>query len=934
MGHVNVTTLLKTAKTDAVIGLEGVEAMAGNFTCDICNLGKQPRQQHPPMEARATFPLEIIHSDVCGPMPVSSPSGSRYFVVFKDEYTGYRVVHTMRHKSEVPDFWKQYVAMAERQTGLKIKTIRSDNGLEYNNQQMKGFNQERDIRHEFSAPYTPQSNGRAEREIRTLVECARTMLIDSGLPEELWSEAIHCAAYVLNRTASKDKKTPFELWFKRKPNVSRIRIFGSIAFMTIPNVQKKKWDERSRKLILVGYDQESQNYRFWDIESRRIQIARDVVIRDGIMYTDAKKTNTYNFWLPHEEEIQKGVVDQAADRHSDHSKDSTSEEENNFQDCTSSTPIADISRRHTRSSGQHTEHYALDQRGRGTRVKYNERGTAQVVEKDDPDATALVAKVDRLYGLEESIDYEEALRSAEWRAAMEDEIRTLKKNDTWVLCILPKGEQAIPNKWIFKIKTTPDTDVVRYRARLVAGGHKQRQGIEYDQVFSPVARYDSIRILLAIAAQYNMQVVQFDIKCAYIYGDIDKIVYMKQPLGFVDKTRPDLVCRLQRSLYGCKQSGRCWNQKFVTVMEGLGFKQINPDTCVFTTNIDGIPVYLCLYVDDGLIMSSSDKAIKHVTDNLRAKFEIKEGPVNEFVGMQISQDRIKRTITVSQTNYIHRLLKRFGMSEAKPIGTPMDPGTQLIKPDKDKLEPHLPFKQAVGALLFAATVSRPDIAFAVGQVSRYMSRFDQSHWMSVKQIMRYLHGTSNYSLVYSAKGKELQVTGYTDADFAGCQDTRRSTTGFTFLINGTAVTWSSQRQSIVSLSSTESEYLALGTGVKDAIWVSNFLDELGYTCKPLPILIDNRSAIQLASNPEFHRRTKYLDVRHHFVRETVKRGIISITYIPTEENVSDIFTKNLTKARLSKLRAMLGVSNVPNIGASGGVEYGASNISDAIDSSM
>jgi len=398
-------------------------------------------------------------------------------------------------------------------------------------------------------------------------------------------------------------------------------------------VQKKKWDERSRKLILVGYDQESQNYRLWDIESRHIEIARDVVIRDGIMYADAKKTNTYNFWLPYKEEAQEDVVDQTTDRDSDHSRNSTSDEENNSEDCTSSTPIADIPKRHTRSSGQNAEHYALDQRGRGTRVKYDEHGRVQVVEKDDPDAAALIAMVDHPIGLEESIDYEEALRSLEWRAAMEDEIRTLKKNDTWVLCKFLPGEHAIPNKWIFKMKTTPDTDVVRYRARLVAGGHKQRQGIEYDQVFSPVVRYDSVRILLAIAAQCNMHVVQFDIKCAYIYGDIDKIVYMKQPLGFVDKTRPDLVCQLQRSLYGCKQSGRCWNQKFVAVMEGLGFKQINPDTCVFTTNIDRVPIYVCLYVDDGLIMSSSDKAIKHVTDKLKAKFEIKEGPVNEFVGM-------------------------------------------------------------------------------------------------------------------------------------------------------------------------------------------------------------------------------------------------------------------------------------------------------------
>jgi len=176
--------------------------------------------------------------------------------------------------------------------------------------------------------------------------------------------------------------------------------------------------------------------------------------------------------LLYKEEAQEDVVDQATDRHSDHSRDSTSEEENNFKDCTSSTPIADIPKRHTRSCGQDAEHYALDQRGRGTRVKYNERGRAQVVEKDDSDATALIAIVDHPIGLEESIDYEEALRSPEWRAAMEDEIRTLKKNDTWVLCKLPPGEHAIPNKWIFKMKTTPDTDVVRYRARLVAGGHK------------------------------------------------------------------------------------------------------------------------------------------------------------------------------------------------------------------------------------------------------------------------------------------------------------------------------------------------------------------------------------------------------------------------------------------------------------------------------
>ena len=284
LGHININRIKQTEKFGATEGLEITKK--DEFFCEACTLGKQVQVSHPTVrKERPCQSGEVIHSDVCGPMTTESPGRSRYFVLFKDHYSGYRTVYFLRYKSEVFDKFCQFEALVKRQTGNSIKVLHTDNGKEYLSSQFHRFLQEKGIIHELSTPYVHQQNGRAEREIRTIVESARTMLIAKNVAKELWAEAVGTATYVLNRVISSQtettQKTAYELWYKQEPEVCHLRTFGCTAYMNIAKEKRKKLDSKSQKMIMVGYDGESRNYRLWDKNSRQIHISCNVTFDES-----------------------------------------------------------------------------------------------------------------------------------------------------------------------------------------------------------------------------------------------------------------------------------------------------------------------------------------------------------------------------------------------------------------------------------------------------------------------------------------------------------------------------------------------------------------------------------------------------------------------------------------------------------------------------
>lgn len=424
---------------------------------------------------------------------------------------------------------------------------------------------------------------------------------------------------------------------------------------------------------------------------------------------------------------------------------------------------------------------------------------------------------------------------------MSDEYKSLIDNNTWILVDKPNNQQLIDNKWVFKVKENPDGSIERYKARLVARGFSQRYGIDYEETFSPVVRFTSIRTILAIAAQKRMKVKQFDVKTAFLYGELEEDVYMQQPIGFDDKS--GRVCKLQKSLYGLKQASRFWNIKFESFIKEFGFVVSESDPCVFISDNGQDIAILAIYVDDGLIIGNNEKVIDSVILHLQQQFEVKSIELGCFLGIQIEQLK-DGSIFVHQQAYARKVLNKFSMESCNAVSVPSDPNQVLCK-FNDSEEANFPYRQLVENLMYLAIATRPDIAFAVGNVSRYLERPTDAHVSAGKRILKYISGSIRHGILYKCK-QDDRIIGYSDADYAGDIETRKSTSGFAFMIGDGAISWCSERQKSISLSTMESEYIAASEAIRELVWLKRLTKELTQDQFEAPIFyVDNQSAINL-----------------------------------------------------------------------------------------
>lgn len=883
LGHIHFKGLKNMADMNLIPGLK--MKSDEELQCESCQYGKMKRQSfNSNLESRSKIPGEFIHADLSGWMREPSVGGAHVYIVLKDDCTSYRFVYFLKSKRDTFPVFLEFQKLIERQTGNKIRVLRSDNGTEFINKQFEDYFKQNGIIHERSSPYTPQQNGRIERENRSIAECARTMLLSTDLSHELWAEAVNCAAYILNRRPCKanNSVTPYEKWFGKPPSLKHMRKFGSAAYVHVPDQFRSKWDSKSRKLIMVGYDGYSTNYRLYNPESKKIIISSNVSFNEEETCGLNIEQKYAEFYLG--DHATEGAQDESEEDPA--SKDAQEESEEDG----------------TRNRGKQSETMEL-------RDRSNLQAPARFRDQDIA-CSAIIF---------EPQTFEEAMASHEsskWKQAMEEEMTSLKKNKTWDLVPLPHDRKAVGCKWVYRVKQNSEGKIDRFKARLCAKGYSQREGIDYEETFSPVVRYDSVRVLLAIAASKDMEIRQFDVKTAFLNGDLKEEVYMEQPKGFVSKGS-NFVCKLKKSLYGLKQSPRCWNQKFVQFLTMFGFKQMNADNCVFHALQDDVDVYLALYVDDGLLISKSLKILENILTTLGATFEITVGDGKYFCGLEIEHNHSAKEIYIGQQGYISRLLQKFNMDDSKPNSTPFIPGIMLhsgqspanqyeIKEMENK-----PYRQVVGSLMFAATVSRPDIMFAVSMVSRFLNNPGVDHWNAAKRIMKYLQGTKDMTIRYKAELIELVV--YSDADFAGDYDTRRSTTGYVSLLANGPVSWCSRRQKCVTRSTTEAEYIAASDAASESVWLRDFLCELGFQLdKPTTLCIDNQSAIRLIKNTEHHKRTKHIDIKYHYIREQVENNVIKVCYVCSEKQLADMFTKPLTRDKFISNRKALSIISKAN----------------------
>ncbi|KAM1784958.1 hypothetical protein ACFX12_037917 [Malus domestica] len=494
--------------------------------------------------------------------------------------------------------------------------------------------------------------------------------------------------------------------------------------------------------------------------------------------------------------------------------------------------------------------------------------------------------------LTEPSSYKTASKIPEWQVAMQDEIHALEAQQTWTLVPLPVGKNLVGCKWVYRLKKNPNGSIARYKARLVAKGYSQEEGIDYTETFSPVVKPTTVRLILALAAQFNWSLKQLDVRNAFLHGDLLEEVYMSQPPGFVSSSHPsNYVCKLQKSLYGLKQAPRAWNEKFTSFLPGLGFNASLSDPSLFVKKHPTGIVILLLYVDDIILTGSSSSLISEVVSALTQAFDMKDlGNLHYFLGLQITY---KSTgLFVSQTKYIQDLLAKVDMQDAKSCATPCLPYHRLSKTEGTLYHSPEQYRSIVGALQYL-TFTRPDIAFAVNQCCQFMHNPLDIHVVAVKRILRYLSGTLDFDIHFNSGPLHLQA--YSDADWAGDPNDRRSTSGYVVYLGNTPISWASKKQHTVSRSSTKAEYKALAITAAEVSWIRKLLCDLHVPLYDAPVLFcDNISAIALSSNPVFHSRVKHIEIDYHFVRERVIRGDLAVQHVSSKEQFADILTKGLS----------------------------------------
>lgn len=945
IGHRNQDDMRRLGELD--VGFP--KGLSISSKCDTCSVSKHVHASFTPSpEQRAEAPLDLVHIDLIGPMQEESLGGARYAFVAVDAYSRNIWVCGIKHKWQALEAIKQYDdEMSALHGGRHIKAIRSDNGGEFSSKAFKVWCSRSGILHTFTGPYSPQQNGLCERAGGTLVATTRCLLEESGLGRELWGEAIKTAAYLMNRTPSRvlGGDTPYHRFLGRHARVDHLRVFGCRAYVHVEG--GKKLEPRAARMIMVGYDPTNNRcYRLYDPSTGKIARSVHVTFAENVFPARAQVATIdvpHEIITPMQEEQEPVGVDGpdgvGADRgdgaHNDGGGNGGAA--GNGHGGAGNNNGAGGHEEKQQEGGNEDQEEKIDGGDDGAgQWKWSwsvERG-AETFGHSTSDGRRTSNRIMRRHQARVAINHDHAFISADatlgdprsfkealesrdgpkWQQAMDEEFNALETNGTWTLCELPSGANLIGSKWVFKQKLNELGEVARYKARFVAQGFSQKPGQDYFDTFAPVARISSIRTILAIAAVQDWELEQMDVDNAFLQSSVNEDIYVKQPEGY-QRHGPNgemLVCKLSKSLYGIKQAPRNWHKELDDWLKEYGLEPSAVDPCVYSLLFPGGDILVVvIYVDDAIIAGNSTERVQQFKDAISSRFRMKDlGRVQWILGCQVVRDRNAGTIVIKQPALIDRILEAWSMQDCKAVATPAEGFLSRLS-DEEKGQPDGAFQSIVGSLLYVAMITRPDIAYAVQVLGRHLQACGPEHWVAAKRILRYLQGTRDVGIIYGGSGAgagALVLYGYADADWANDRDTRRSTTGYAFMLGGGCVSWGSKLQPTVALSSSEAEYMGTTPAVQEALVQRQLLCDLHLKQEqPTIIFEDNQGCIAMSNNPVMLKRTKHIDVRYHFIREKVENGDVVLKYIPTEDQLADLLTKPLPRHRVVMLRdRMLG----------------------------
>ena len=929
LGHMGKTAMARLGKEELVRGLEG--GVVGEMgVCRGCELGKPLAKPHPPKDAsfRATKKLELVHADLAGPMRQESWGGARYLFVLVDDFSRKSWVILLKQKSDVEARLKEWKALVENESGESMVKFRTDNGGEFCSKSLSDWLKLKGVKHETTPPRTPQSNGVAERMNRTLQERARSMMHHAGLGGGSWGEVFLAANHLRNRgPVSGMEVTPQEMWSGKKPTVAYMKSFGCKVYCP---VDKK---DRGGKLgavryegVLVGYSETSPSVRVWNPWK-----AKQVLNVGGADYDESvgrgwwlgrrdgnnvEEMETVVFPAENEDgEAPLGGVVAAANGDAPPAVSDgppppppppppPDADGNDDDDLPPLLPSVDDDDDDDVDDIDSPPPRMVRVSLRGNRgvpaTRFDEIFEVAADFMNPPTVSAAM----------------EGGNGEEWTAAMEAELQSLWENEVFEEVDRPAGKKVIGTKWVLRVKTDASGNLDKFKARVVAKGYRQMEGVDYDETFAPTVRFESVRALVALAASMGWELDQMDVATAFLYAKLEEETFVDIPEGVAPVGEGNRVWKLRKCLYGLKQSPRMWNMTIDRVLHEMGFERLVTEHGIYVVGEGDAKIFLALYVDDLLIVWSSKESLDEVKERLKDNFKMKDmGSAHFLLGVEIRR-RLDGGYFMVQEKYAKEVVSRFGLADAKTVSTPFEPGSNFgeeeisMQVGEDPEMSNIPYRSLVGSLMYLAVCTRPDLAMAVSSLSRYSQNPRMEHWDAAKRVLRYIKGTVGEGLAYSP-GEDVAVWGYSDASYGSDNETKRGRSGFVFMSGGAAVSWGSKLQEVVALSSTEAEYMAISHAMQEGLYLTMLQTEMGIQKEEggTLLLVDNQSSIKLAKNPVFHKRSKHIAIRFHFIREKIDSGEMQLEFVRTLAMAADQLTKHVGLKVLDIGKKLMGMTS-------------------------
>ncbi len=860
LNHASKTYLEAAAKF--IPEMRGVKFTHEISECESCKLAKAKRKPCNTSRTRATKPLERIHSDLVGAItPCSFSTGAKYIVTFTDDFSRFAMAFSIENKTEIHLAMSKYLKEMRLLLGnsdYKIVSMRTDGGTEYLNPQMRQLMRRENIELTPCNPYTPKHNGCAERINLEIEEKIRANLVSAKMPTSFWGYALRHVMYVHNRTPNKsvDFKTPFEMLLNRQPTVRYLRRFGCAAYYLDPKAKvNSKFAPRGKLGFLIECN--ASGYTLLDAKSKTTRRTKNVDFIESRVYGDYIKSKVAL------NELCFGEDGEACDEAPPQDGETKTPNQSNKNPKNAMDSDTDSS---TQGEGDELGKFL----GRDDEFEYYQKEEDVLTE----DPLNLACFVNGATIGEDPASFEEAKRCSDWKLwakAIDEELLSHKRCGTWVVIPrrkVPKSQKIINARWIFKKKEDAN-GVSKCKARLVARGFADNNLYDRNEVYAPVARLSDVRFILIATNKYDLELFQLDVKTAFLNGSLEKPVYMQIPEGVrcSEDVRRNSVCELRQSLYGLKVSPKRWFVRFNEAMKRLRFNGYPHQPCLFSWRSKNLFAILLLYVDDILVASNSSDKMQEIKSHLSQEFEMTDlGEPAKFLGIEIRRDRKNKTIAINQKNFIEVLLRKFDVYDVNAVSTPMVAynSSQAITENSDAKEiADVPYRQAIGSLIYLQNGTRPDITYSVNVLSRKQSNYTYHNWTQIKCIFRYLKGTKELYIVY--RGKEECLACYPDASLGFNDPDGESTSGYAMFMFGDLLSWRTKKQSHIALSSAEAEYIAMSLACKELASTREMMRCL-LQVRVTPIIYeDNRAAIELAVTDESRTLKHIVKLCYHYV---------------------------------------------------------------------